>query len=755
MKPLDLGRRSIRRRLLTWMVGLTVVLVALMTGVQLGVQKRLLERELDNRITLIKRNMQERGATLAEYLARQVENDVAKFDYAYIHETLQRAVAGDPELDFAILMDGNNVAHVHTRPYLVREKLEGPEDLFAAQQRAMATNQYQGEDQTYIELIAPIYTGRRHWGVLRLGFSLEAVNEEIVSSRAEIAKQSERRLYDSILTALLFGLVAAAIVIFVSTSISRPIVALTEVAHRLARGDFSAAERIVVASGDEIGILGRSFLTMSQNLEESHGKLEEYNRTLEQRVIARTVELSDKNEELNARCKELETLENFVVIINREFKFDNVLNTLLRQGLQLFPHAERGAFLIQRAEGSFRFAATVGYDIEELSGLDLSLEEATRHHIAKTREVDEDVFLVLLNRDETIERLVSFRRTRELLVMPLRLHGDLEGFLILDNLGYAEGYDLSDLHKLVRFREHAVSAVAKARTMRELQEKNREIIRTQNQLVIQEKMASLGTLTAGIAHEIKNPLNFINNFGEVIVDLARELAQELAGVRSLLGEEAYETFEEIAGDMAQSADKIVKHGRRADHIIHGMLMLSRGASGQLEIVDVNALIEEYVNLAYHGLRAQDKSMSLNFKMDLDPKAGHIEVVPENISRVFLNVVNNACYAAKQKQKEGEDFVPTVSVTTRDMGDRVEIRVRDNGTGIPDEIKQRVFTPFFTTKPAGKGTGLGLSISYDIVVTEHGGAFRIDSEQGAFTEVSMVLYRRFPVKPKQVDLRTAG
>lgn len=726
------------------MVGLTVTLTVLMTMVHITVQKQLLERELQTRIDLVKKNMQDRGATLATYLGRQVENDIAAFNFSSVHELLLKTVAADSDLDFAILMNKDRMALVHTSPEYLQTKLDAAEDRFAAEQKNQTVNQYATRDTDYLEMIMPINDGNQHWGVLRLGFSLKTVNNQIIESRAEIAKLTEQRVYYALATALLVALVAAGFGIWIATSISKPIVALTQQAYQLARGDFSVSNHITADSRDEVGILATAFRGMSLNLRESHQKLEEYNYTLEQRVRERTRELSAKNDELKARYEELETLEEIVISINREFVLENVLNILLIQGLRLFPHAERGAFIVQTSADLFSFAAAVGYDMSELSAHQMSLNELLHDHLDHIHSVEEDVFLVTLKDDETMRMLASFRRSHELLVMPLRLHGELEGFLILDNLGYAQGYDLSDLHKLVRFREHAVSAVAKARTMRELRDKNREIIRTQNQLLIQEKMASLGTLTAGIAHEIKNPLNFINNFGAIIVDMSREMQAELSAARERLGDEMFESLDELVTDMGQSSQQIVKHGERADQIIHGMQMLSRGTSGQLETISLNDMIREYLSLAYHGVAAQNKSMSLSFTLALADDVGFIEVVPENISRVFLNVVNNACYAVSEReQNEGDGFTPMVRITTRNLGDTVEMVVYDNGGGIPEEIKPRIFTPFFTTKPAGKGTGLGLSISYDIVVQEHSGEFKVESELGQFTEVTIKLHRHFP------------
>jgi signal transduction histidine kinase len=262
-------------------------------------------------------------------------------------------------------------------------------------------------------------------------------------------------------------------------------------------------------------------------------------------------------------------------------------------------------------------------------------------------------------------------------------------------------------------------------------------------------MASLGTLTAGIAHEIKNPLNFIVNFSALSKDLAGELAEELVGVNEAIDEETRGIIEEIVGDLRSNAEKINHHGKRADSIVRNMLEHSRGQTGEFRDTDLNALLEEYVNLAYHGLRANDKSFNITIERDYDETLERLNVVPQDLSRVFLNLVNNACYAAHERSGKGEPgYMPTLTVSTRRTPEGAEIRVRDNGTGIPKEICDKVFQPFFTTKPTGSGTGLGLSISYDIVTQQHGGQMTVESEEGVFTEFRVLIPAR--ARPAQSD-----
>ncbi len=253
---------------------------------------------------------------------------------------------------------------------------------------------------------------------------------------------------------------------------------------------------------------------------------------------------------------------------------------------------------------------------------------------------------------------------------------------------------------------------------------------TQAQLIQSEKMASLGELTAGIAHEIQNPLNFVNNFSEVNTELIEELKEERSKVN---GERDEQIEDEILEDISQNLQKILHHGKRADSIVKGMLQHSRANTGKKELTDINALVNECLRLGYHGLRAKDKEFTAELKTDLDESIGKIDIVPQDISRVLLNLFNNAFYAVNERKRQLNGmFEPAVAVCTKKLDGKVEIHVKDNGSGIPQKIVDKIFQPFFTTKPTGQGTGLGLSLSYDIVKA-HGGEIRVESKEGLGSE----------------------
>jgi signal transduction histidine kinase len=281
---------------------------------------------------------------------------------------------------------------------------------------------------------------------------------------------------------------------------------------------------------------------------------------------------------------------------------------------------------------------------------------------------------------------------------------------------------------------------AEQQRTRELAKSLEDLRTTQDRLVQTQKLASLGQLTAGIAHEIKDPLNFVNNFSGVSVELIDELRRELEGVK--VGPKARAVIVELTNTVRDNLDKIVQHGKRADSIVKNMLLHSREGSGEHRPVDVNALVEESLNLVYHGARAEKQGFKINIERSLDPAAGQVDVFPQEITRALLNLISNGFYAATKhkEQTNSEGYEPTLTATTKNLGDRVEITIRDNGTGIPAEVEEKMFNPFFTTKPAGEGAGLGLSITHDIIVKQHSGSIEVDTQPGEFTEIRIILPR---------------
>ena len=335
---------------------------------------------------------------------------------------------------------------------------------------------------------------------------------------------------------------------------------------------------------------------------------------------------------------------------------------------------------------------------------------------------------------------------RTILSVPLIREGRALGAILVRRTE-VRPFKSTDIALLTTFADQAAIAIENVRLFEAEQQRTRELrksleeLRTaQDRLVQTEKLASLGQLTAGIAHEIKNPLNFVNNFSSVSIELIDELRQALDGAK--LDKKRRAEINEIAEILQGNLDKVVQHGKRADSIVKNMLLHSRAGSGEHRPVDINAIVEESLNLAYHGARAEKQGFNITLERSFDPAAGEIDLFPQEITRVLLNLISNGFYAATKRKAEanGGGYEPTLTAATKNLGDSVEIRIRDNGTGIPPEVKEKMFNPFFTTKPAGEGTGLGLSLSHDIIVKQHGGTIEVDTEPGAFTEFRIVLPR---------------
>jgi GAF domain-containing protein len=453
------------------------------------------------------------------------------------------------------------------------------------------------------------------------------------------------------------------------------------------------------------------------------------------------------NETKEALGRQTATADVLKVISRSTFDLRTVLQTLVESAAQ-FCNADK-ASVIRERNGAFYSAEAYGFSPEFMDYVKDIPIKAERGMASGRALLDGQLVHIADVKSDPEYTLVEGQRLgdyRTILSVPMLREGVPIGVLTLLRSDVRPFTD-KQIELVSTFADQAAIAIENVRLFESVEARTRELAQsledlrtTQDRLVQTQKLASLGQLTAGIAHEIKNPLNFVNNFSGVSAELITELQESLADVS--LNEKRRAEITDLMDTLRGNLDKIVQHGKRADAIVKNMLLHSREGSGEHRPVDINALVEESLNLAYHGARAEKQGFTITLERSFDPAAGQADVFPQDVTRVLLNLISNGFYAAT-KRKAGADsngYEPTLVASTRSLGDRVEIRIRDNGTGILPEVKEKMFNPFFTTKPAGEGTGLGLSISHDIIVKQHGGSIEVETEPGEYTEFRLVLPR---------------
>jgi signal transduction histidine kinase/HAMP domain-containing protein len=553
------------------------------------------------------------------------------------------------------------------------------------------------------------------------------------------------------------GLFLVFVIILIARSITKPLRRLTAVTETFAAGNFD----VVLPeneSSDEIGKLNSSFHSMqnklnmtisdlketSLQLRDSNLKLEDYSHSLEDKVALRTAELSTKNRELDEAFTNIKTLNEIGKKITSTLNIQSIQNIVYEHVNSLMDASSFLIMLYNEKEQKLECKLSMEKGVK-LPSFEIPMSEENRFAVWCVKHASP----IFMNDIETeyIKYVPNRAKPKagesvaSLIYLPMMIESRISGVISAQSFR-KNAYNQFQYDMLLNLANFVAIALDNAFAYERINTANNELKAAQTQLVQSEKMASLGQLTAGIAHEIKNPLNFVNNFSELSVELVGEVMEELDKASDKIDPKDADYIRGILEDIGSNVKKINEHGKRADSIIRGMLLHSRGKAGEMQPTDLNALLSEYVALGYHGLRATDNSFNIKIETDYDQSLGQIRVVPQDLSRVFLNLINNACYSTAQKKNSLADaYFPVLRVSTKRIEDKIIIKVWDNGTGIPRSVLDRIFNPFFTTKPAGSGTGLGLSISYDIIVQGHQGELKAISVEGEFAEFTIIL----PVK----------
>ncbi len=654
------------------------------------------------------------GVTVAEVNLKLIWDVVSSIKigeagYAFIVDAKGRLISHP---DMSLVLRETDLSHLSQ----VASAL-GSRDAIAANTAATAT----GLDGSSV-LVAYAPIPRLNWFV----FVQLPIRESLAPVYASLAQTGMLLGLGLVLATLMGSLLARRMMV--------PIQQLQAGAQRLGEGDLS--QRINVRTGDEIETLAQRFNTMA-------GRIQEAQETLESKVEARTSDLNEALRHQTGTGKILQVIAasptDIMPVLQAvaESACDvcdaNDCAVLLKQGGDLLFSAHHGPIPIGLDKWPINRNWTAGRAV---------IDQMTVHvHDLQGPEGEEF--------PEGRELSIKMGH-RTIASVPLLREGESIGAMVVRRKE-AQPFTDKQLALLQTFADQSIIAINNVHLFEEVQARTRDLSNslenlrtTQDRLVQTEKLASLGQLTAGIAHEIKNPLNFVNNFAALSGELLDELDQALEPLD--LDAAVRDEVSELTGMLKGNLAKVVQHGKRADSIVKNMLLHSREGAGDHRAVDINAIAEESLNLAYHGARAEKPGFNISLDKKFDPAAGEVDLYPQEITRVFLNLITNGFYAAAKRKSEADDtgFEPTLTLSTRNLGDRVEIKIRDNGTGIPAEVKAKMFNPFFTTKPAGEGTGLGLSLSHDIVVKQHGGTIEVETQPGSFTEFTVVLPRVPPV-----------
>lgn len=580
-----------------------------------------------------------------------------------------------------------------------------------------------------------------------LQLKIEMIEDELQTKLERIVKKEAIKAEISQNIQMIIGAfslaMGALLAIAISRGITNPVEKLQKAALQIAEGNFET--RVKVDTKDEIGLLAEYFNKMASNVETSHKTI----LVQQEQLKEQNFELELLADDLRASINNLSALSDVGQSITSALEFNEIFGKLQSHLSGLIDASLLGVAMYDENVETLEYKLlikeggsleTFKTDISDSARLDAQCvrsggEILISDYADKSAIGEKYDFL-----DPEIEYKIIDPESRTLFYLPIKIENQIVGLMILENY-QTNAYKSHHLNLLRNLASYVAIALLNAQSYEEITKSHHQLRKTQAQLIQAEKLASLGQLTTGIAHEIKNPLNFINNYADGVVELCGELTEEFGEKIKFSDEDiAYykTTLDEIAGHL----QTINKNGKRIDRIVKTMMEHSRGSASEKTETSLNSFVEEYVKLAYHGFKGQYAGFIANMVFDFVDGNPKVDMRQQDISRVITNIVDNACYSAmKKKEKLGEGFRPEIISKTKELGDSVEIRIRDNGLGIPDKIVNKAFNPFFTTKPTGEGTGLGLSLSYDVVANGHGGSIKIETKIDEYAEFIIELPKK--------------
>lgn len=484
----------------------------------------------------------------------------------------------------------------------------------------------------------------------------------------------------------------------------------------------------------------------SQKLIREKKKLETLIKERTAEVVSQKEEIEKQSVELSNKNDELEKINLIVKSINSEIHFSSLLQSLLEK-TKVIGGVEKATMLVHdKSTASFSFKAGFGWDVSVVSDIRMTLNEVEEFYLLHTNEVYEDIFEVSkLNSDTNLEISGKIEKPKSMVIMMVRVNDVVEGFLILENKNKKSAFKQQDFSLLHNLKEHIISAFIKTIILEDLQTTLVNLKETQEQLIQQEKMASIGQLTKGIVDRILNPLNYINNFSLLTNDLSKEMEEILESLKENMNTDTFEDLMDLLKMVKSNVLKVNEHGNSASRIVKGMEKLLKERSTTFILTDINTLVQSHIGIALQGYLTENKGFKAEIIRNLDEKSEKIKVLPLELGSVIANTFENACYAVDEKTKKIKDFKPEIQITTLFSEEEVKIIIRDNGTGIPELEQKKLFSPFFTTKPTSKGTGLGLYLNMDIVKA-HKGTIEVETKDEEFTAFIVRL-------PKNQDVKT--